>query len=131
MQDDQRPTPEDAAIASRRSFLRLGAVGAATVVSIQPAFAQSAISVLNCQIPVPDAHGSYIAADGAVVPAGTPGAFPGTARPYTGEEVKAAMRGGNLPYTNYDQSQAYMNYIRRLRGGQSGFTCFASIQMPR
>jgi hypothetical protein len=36
-----------------------------------------------------------------------------------------------LPGTSYDQSSAYLNYIRRLRAGQPGFTCYASIQMPR
>ena len=47
------------------------------------------------------------------------------------EEVKRAFRGRSLPGTTYDQSQAYLQYIRRLQAGQSGFTCFASIQMPR
>ena len=66
-----------------------------------------------------------------VPPAGTKGAFPGAPRPFTGEEVKKAFRGQSLPGTTYDQSQAYLQYIRRLQAGQSGFTCFASIQMPR
>ncbi len=124
---------QDAMVASRRRVLKLGAIGAAAVVTVQPAMAQAAASVLNCQIPVPDPSQShnYIAADGSIVPAGTPGAFPGPARAYTGEEVKAALNGVSLPHAGYDQSRAYMNYIRNLRGGQSGFTCFASIQMPR
>ena len=41
------------------------------------------------------------------------------------------MNGRTLPGTSYDQSQAYVNYIRRLQAGQSGFTCYASLQMPR
>jgi hypothetical protein len=45
--------------------------------------------------------------------------------------VKRALRGGTLPGTSYDQSQAYVKYIRRLQQGQSGFTCYASLQMPR
>jgi hypothetical protein len=57
--------------------------------------------------------------------------FPPAMRPYTGEEVKRAMKGGPLPGTTYDQKRAYLNYIRRLQGGQSGFTCYASLQMPR
>ena len=28
-------------------------------------------------------------------------------------------------------TQAYQSYIRRLQQGVSGFTCYASIQMPR
>jgi hypothetical protein len=28
-------------------------------------------------------------------------------------------------------AQAYANYIRRLQSGMSGFTCYASLQMPR
>ncbi len=128
---DASDAAHDAQIAARRQVLKLGAIGATAVVTVRPAMAQAAVSVLNCQIPVPQNVGSYVAADGSVVPAGTPGAFPGTARPFTGEEVKAALQGGSLPHTSYDQSRAYLNYIRQLRAGQSGFTCFASIQMPR
>jgi hypothetical protein len=90
-------------------------------------------SVVTCQIPVPDPgrHGSYIAADGSVVPAGTSGAFAPPAAPLRGEDVKNALSGGSLPGVEYDRSRAYMNYIRRLQRGTSGFTCFASLQMPR
>lgn len=117
---------------SRRALM-LGAASASAIVSIKPALAQTAGSVLNCEIPVPDPGraGSYIAADGSVVPARTKGAFPPAARAFRGEEVKQAMNGGNLPGTTYDQSRAYTNYIRRLQRGTSGFTCFASLQMPR
>lgn len=117
----------------RRALLMLGAVGASTVVSIRPAIAQSAVSVLNCEIPVPGPHatGQYIDPFGKLVPPGTAGAFPPAGRNFTGEEVKAAMGGRSLPGTSYEQSQAYVNYIRRLQAGQSGFTCYASIQMPR
>ena len=118
--------------ASRRALM-LGAVSASAIVSIKPALAQTAGSVLNCEIPVPDPGraGSYIDANGKVVPAGTKGAFPPAVRPFRGEEVKKAMNGGNLPGTTSDQSRAYTNYIRRLQRGTSGFTCFASLQMPR
>ena len=109
-------------VASRRQLLMGGAVAASTIVSI-----------LNCTIPVPDQGraGKYIAPNGQVVPPGTPGAFPGTGRSYTGEQVKQALRGRPLPGTSYDQNQAYLNYIRRLQSGTSGFTCYASLQMPR
>jgi hypothetical protein len=119
---------------SRRQLLIGGAVAASAIVSIRPALAQTAASVLNCQVPVPDAPraGGMIARDGSIVPAGTPGAFPGASRPFTGEEVKAAMKHGRmLPGTTYDQNSAYLNYIRRLQQGTSGFTCYASLQMPR
>ncbi|MFL9842444.1 hypothetical protein ABS767_15850 [Sphingomonas sp. ST-64] len=117
---------------SRRALM-LGAASASAIVSIKPALAQSAGSVLNCEIPVPDAGraGNYIAADGSLVPAGTQGAFPPAGRAFKGEEVKQALSGANLPGTTYDQSRAYTNYIRRLQRGTSGFTCFASLQMPR
>lgn len=116
-----------------RRALMLGAASASAIVSIKPALAQTAGSVLNCEIPVPDPGraGSYIAADGSVVPAGTKGAFPPAGRAFKGEEVKQALGGANLPGTTYDQSRAYTNYIRRLQRGTSGFTCFASLQMPR
>ncbi len=118
---------------SRRRALQLGAIGAATVVSIRPALAQTAGSILNCEIPVPGPRGAgqSIAADGRLVPTGTAGSFPGSNRPFKGEDVKRALRGGTLPGTSYDQSQAYVKYIRRLQQGQSGFTCYASLQMPR
>ena len=115
-----------------RRALMLGAVGASTVLTIRPALAQATGSVLACQIPVPDPQraGNHIAADGKLVPPGTPGAFAPSGRPFTGEEVKRALRGRTLPGTSYEQSQAYLNYIRRLQAGQSGFTCFASLQTP-
>ena len=117
----------------RRALLRLGALGAAAVVTIRPAIAQAATSVLTCTIPVPDPGraGSHIAADGSVVPTGTAGAFPGSPTPLKGEDVKAALSGRSFPGTDPSKSQAWTNYIRRLQRGQSGFTCYASLQMPR
>ena len=128
------PTERKEAIPGRRRVLMLGAAAASTVVTVRPALAQAAGSALTCEIPVPDAgsSGNFIAADGSVVPPGTPGAFPPPGRNLKGEEVKAAIRGGrSLPGYSYEQSQAYTNYIRRLQSGMSGFTCYASIQMPR
>ncbi|HSI19224.1 MAG TPA: hypothetical protein VK980_15740 [Sphingomonas sp.] len=117
----------------RRRALILGATGAVAVVSIRPALAQTAASVAHCEIPVPDAGraGSYVAADGSLVAPGTTGAFPGPGQPLKGEDVKNALAGGQLPGTTADQSRAYTNYIRKLQSGTSGFTCFASLQMPR
>jgi hypothetical protein len=88
---------------------------------------------MHCEIPVPDPGraGQYVAADGKLVPAGTPGAFPAAGTPFKAEDVKRALNGGTLPGTTYEQSRAYTNYIRRLQSGTSGFTCFASLQMPR
>lgn len=119
---------------NRRTVLALGAVAASTVVTIRPALAQTAGSVLNCEIPVPspEAAGSYIAPDGSLVPAGTEGAFPPAPRPITGEEAKQLLRGGMSPAgVDAEAAQAYANYIRRLQVGMSGFTCYASLQMPR
>lgn len=121
------------AIPSRRHMLALGAVGVSAALTIRPAFAQTAVSVMNCQIPVPGPGGAgkFIDTQGRLVPPGTRGAFPGALRPFTGEEVKRAFRGQSLPGTTYNQSQAYLQYIRRLQAGQSGFTCFASITTSR
>ncbi len=118
---------------TRRRALMMGAVAASAVVSVRPALAQAAGSVLNCEIPVPGPHatGQSIAADGSLVTPDTPGAYMATGQKYTGEQVKAAMNGRSLPGTSADQSEAYVNYIRRLQHGQSGFTCYASLQMPR
>jgi hypothetical protein len=130
---DQEPAGRSFA-PSRRTVLALGAVAASTVVTVRPAFAQTAGSVLNCEIPVPspDKVGNYIAADGTLVPPGTPGAFAPAPRPLTGEEVRVLMNHGPTPAgLDPDAAQAYLNYIRRLQAGTSGFTCFASLQMPR
>ncbi|HEY0445439.1 MAG TPA: hypothetical protein VGD19_03200 [Allosphingosinicella sp.] len=119
---------------NRRVVLALGAAAASTVVTIRPALAQTAGSVLNCEIPVPapQAAGQYIAADGSLVPPGTAGAFPPAPRPITGEEAKLLLRGGPSPAgIDSESAQAYANYIRRLQAGMSGFTCYASLQMPR
>ena len=129
--ESQEVMPQDGV--NRRRALMLGAVGATAIVSIRPALAQTAASVVTCEIPVPDPGraGSYIAPDGQLVPAGTQGAFapPGVA--YKADDVKRALSGGTLPGADYESSRAYTNYIRRLQSGTSGFTCFASLQMPR
>ena len=119
---------------TRRTVLALGAAAASTVVTIRPALAQTAGSVLNCEIPVPgpQAGGQYIAADGSLVAPGTPGSFAPSPRPIGGEEAKALLQRGMTPPGMDSQSaQAYANYIRRLQSGMSGFTCYASLQMPR
>lgn len=133
MSDIETNAEKDAPDATRRRALMLGAVAASAVVSIRPALAQTTGSVLNCEIPVPDParRGQFVAPTGQLVPADTPGAFPPSPRPFTGEEVRRALQGRSLPGTSPDQSRAYTQYIRRLQYGQSGFTCYASLQNPR
>ncbi|MBN8839664.1 MAG: hypothetical protein J0I25_05620 [Sphingomonadales bacterium] len=131
MNDDGETTAEGA---TRRRALMLGAAGAAAVVSIRPALAQTAGSVLACEIPVPDPSraGGFIDSQGNVVPAGTKNAFAPPPRPLRGEDVKQAMAsGGNLPGMDYERSRAYLKYVGRLQRGTAGFTCFASLQMLR
>ncbi|WP_156678847.1 hypothetical protein [Sphingomonas profundi] len=121
------------ASATRRGLM-LGAAAASTVVTIRPALAQAAGSVMNCQIPVPDPRmgsNKWIDPRGRVVDAGTPGAFRAPNRPFTAEQVKKAMQGANFPNADYDTSRAYMAYIRKMQNGTSGFTCYQSLQMPR
>jgi hypothetical protein len=120
-------------VRSRRRILQLGAIGASSLILVKPALAQTAGSVLNCEIPIPapSASGQYIGADGSLVSPDTPGSFAPPYRNFTGEEVKRALRGRNLPGASYEETRAYVNYIRRLQAGQSGFTCYASLQMPR
>ncbi|MFD1766903.1 hypothetical protein ACFSAG_08615 [Sphingorhabdus buctiana] len=134
MMSGEIPDNDDAMqMPTRRRALMLGAAGVAAVVSVRPALAQTAGSVLNCEIPVPGPHGAgmNIDATGNLVAPDTPGSFTATGQRFSGEEVKRALSGQTLPGTTYEQSQAYVNYIRRLQAGQSGFTCFASLQMPR
>jgi len=130
---EDKPGEEGGFRPSRRSVLVLGAAAASTVVTIRPALAQTAGSVMACEIPIPapNAAGSFIADDGSLVAAGTPGAHPPLARPLKGEEVKQLLRSGIAPPGVDSQSaQAYAQYIRRLQAGMSGFTCYASLQMP-
>jgi hypothetical protein len=129
MSDGQEEQNE--AISSRRTVLALGAAAASTVVTIRPAFAQTAGSVMNCTIPIPASGmgGNMIAADGSVVASGTPGAFPPLMRPLTGEEAKKLLQGGQAPAgIDYESAQAYANYIRRLQPGVGGYSCYASLQ---
>ena len=130
---DDPANGDKAFVPSRRTVLALGVAAASTVVTIRPALAQTAGSVLNCEIPVPGPHagGSAIAPDGSLVAPGTPGAAAPLARPLTGEEAKLLLRGSTPPGVNPQSAQAYANYIRRLQAGMSGFTCYASLQMPR
>ncbi|HEX9948030.1 MAG TPA: hypothetical protein VGA98_10865 [Allosphingosinicella sp.] len=134
---EQNDNPEEGigARPSRRVVLALGAAAASTVVTIRPALAQTAGSVLNCEIPVPAPQagaGNFIAADGSLVPPGTPGAYPPLSRPLKGEEVRTMLNSGRAPAgVDSETAQAYANYIRRLQAGMSGFTCYASLQMPR
>lgn len=130
---DDKAAGAQAFVPSRRTVLVLGAAAASTVVTVRPALAQAAGSVLNCEIPVPGPHagGNYIGPDGGLVAPGTPGAAPPLARPLRGEEVRVLLRGSTPPGVNPQSAQAYANYIRRLQAGMSGFTCYASLQMPR
>lgn len=131
---DHNQAGTKAFVPSRRTVLVMGAAAASTVVTIRPALAQTAGSVLNCEIPVPGPHagGNFIAQDGSLVAPGTPGAAAPLARPLRGEEVRSLLRSGAAPAGVDPQSaQAYANYIRRLQSGMSGFTCYASLQMPR
>jgi len=134
---DPQGQPEQAAVAdahatSRRQLLKLGAVAGTVVLTVRPGIAQAATSVITCQIPVPDPTraGQAVAPDGTMVPKGTPGAFAG-GRTFSGEQVRGGLRGGNLPGASYEESQAYLNYVRRLQHGRSGFTCYASLMVPR
>ena len=134
MADDAQTFPDSGdAVPTRRRMLQLGAISASAVITIRPALAQTAASVMNCEIPVPDPArtGRWIAQDGSLVDPNTPGSFAPPARPLTGDEVKAALGGAPYPGVDYQTSQAYTNYIRRLQQGTSGFTCYASLQMPR
>jgi len=134
MTDEVQEPGQGDGVPTRRRLLMLGAASASVVITIRPALASTTASVMNCQIPVPDSAraGRWIAQDGTLVDPNVPGAFPPPARPLKGEEVKSAILNGRpYPGTNYDASKAYTNYIRRLQRGTSGFTCFASLQMPR
>ena len=135
---DAQPDPGEVPDADRarttRRRLMMGAASASAVVTIRPALANTAASVMNCQIPIPDPRmgaGKWIDSRGGMVDAGTPGAFRPPNRPMTADQVKRAMQGANFPGYDYDTSRAYMAYVRKLQNGMAGFTCYQSLQMPR
>jgi len=116
---------------SRRRMLMLGAAGASMVVTIRPALAQTATSVLTCAIPVPDPkqRGKWVARDGTLVAPYTRGAFAPPNQPLKGEDVRKAVRQNvPLPGTTRAQTDAYVQYMQRLQNGTSGFTCFVSLK---
>src|SRR3546814_13704913 len=104
----QQPGEAPARGTTGRRAWKLGAVGAASVVSFRPARAQTNASILTCEIPVPDEGraGSYIAPGGSVVPAGTPGAFAPAGARFKGEDVRRAINGGQLPGVDTERSKA-------------------------
>jgi hypothetical protein len=114
-------------------MLMLGAASASMVVTIRPALAQTA--GIGAHLRDPDSRPKRAEAGSRPTDAGaanTAGAFQPPVRPLKGEEVRTVMaRGGTYKGASYEQSQAYTNYIRRLQNGMSGFTCYASLQMPR
>lgn len=119
---------------ARRAVLMLGAVAASSVVTIRPAIAATAASVLNCRIPLPDPPhaGQWIDAEGRLVPANTRGAVAGPpGGVVTGEQAKHMMQGLTPPGMDPTARQNYVRYIQRLQRGTSGFTCYASLQAPR
>ena len=120
------------AATGRRGVLMLGAVAASSVVTIRPALASTAASVLNCKIPIPDPpnSGKYISQEGKLVAPATQGAVRPAPRPITGDEAKKMINGASPPGFDPNAREAYVNYIRRLQHGTSGFTCYASLQMP-
>ena len=126
MTDTPPDAPDRPPGPGRRDLLLAGGtLAVASVITIRPALAQATGSILACDIPVRTAIGP----DGEPVRPDTPGAAP--PRVFKGEDVKRALNGGPLPGASSEQSDAYLNYIRRLQRGDAGFTCFASIQNPR
>ena len=99
---------ENKASGCGRRALMLGVAGVAAIVSVRPALAQTAGSVLNCQIPVPGPHGTgmNIDAAGMLVPPDTPGSFVATGQNFTGEEGKRPCTGRTPSGTSYEPNQA-------------------------
>ncbi len=140
--EDERPeTKSDPAeggvegqdLATRRSMLRLGALGAAAVFTVRPGagLAQTAVSGITCSIPVPQSSqaGKWIKDDGTVVNPNTKNSYQPPSTPIRGEDVKNSLAYGTR-YSGYNQSatNAFNNYIKKLTRGVQGFTCYSSIQ---
>ncbi len=118
---------------TRRSMLRLGALGAAAVFTIRPGagLAQAAVSGITCSIPVPQTSqsGKWIRSNGDVVNANTSNSFRPPSTPLRGEDVKNSLAYGTR-YSGYSQNatNAFNNYIKKLTLGKQGYTCYSSIQ---
>lgn len=132
MTDETPPSdrsPDPGRAPSRRDLLLAGGtVAAASVITIRPALAQATGSILTCEIAIREPLGP----DGKPAKPGKsdkPGTVP--PRTFKGEDVRRALQGRVLPGTTSKESDTYMKYIRRLQQGNSGFTCFASLQNPR
>lgn len=143
-EEDQQPdagqpavamTDEEQALQSRRSLLRMGALGAAAVVTIRPGLAQGAVtSALTCKIGIPLAadSGKWVKKDGSLVAANTNNSWAFPSSPLKGEDVKNAIKyQTNIPGTVADQTKGYLAYINnKITSGKPGFTCYASLQSP-
>ena len=116
---DQAPSTDSPNIVTRRRALVMGAVTASAVVSVKPALAQSAGSALNCSITVPTR--TETRSRSVIDP---------VTKEVVSEEYSVSLPGGTYSGERIRRGQVpsdHLNYIRGLRRGQSGFTCFASI----
>ncbi|MDB5687092.1 MAG: hypothetical protein JWR77_1681, partial [Rhizorhabdus sp.] len=95
------PDPQHA----RRDLLRLGALGAAAVVTVRPGMAQAAASALTCSIPVPDPGNStkWIRYDGVLVSKNTKDSYQGPTSALKGVDVRNALNYGTS-YPGYGSS---------------------------
>lgn len=140
--EDERPeTQSDPAegvvegqdMATRRSMLRMGALGAAAVFTVRPGagLAQATVSGITCSIPVPQTSqsGKWIRSNGDVVNPNTANSFRPPSTPLAGEDVKNSLAYGTR-YSGYNQNatNAFNNYIKKLTMGKQGYTCYSSIQ---
>lgn len=123
---EETPRAEEKSDSHRqaRRALILGAVASSAIVSVRPALAQTASSVLTCEITVPAIEQGpiYVDSYGNIVDRETKGATLLPPRTFKGEQISR----GRVP-----GPRAYRDLIRRLRPGMSGFTCYASIQGRR
>lgn len=133
-QPENVPLERSDNLATRRSILRVGALGTAAVVAIRPGMAQGAVtSALTCSVPVPDSAnaGKWIKKDGSVVKANSKDSYPPPSSPLAGEDVKNSLKyGTDYPGYSSTQSDAYNEYIKKLTVGKQGYTCYASLQSP-
>ncbi|RYI03247.1 MAG: hypothetical protein EON48_16040 [Acetobacteraceae bacterium] len=132
-QPEALPAEKDDQLTTRRSMLRIGALGAAAVVTVRPGIAQAASSALTCSIPVPQSSqaGKWIKHNGDVVNANSPNSYAPPTSPLKGEDVKNSLKyGTTYPGYTSQKTAAYNEYIKDLTVGKQGYTCYASIQSP-
>ncbi len=133
-------------VASRRQLLKLGALAAPAVITLNsaPAMAQAVSSTLMCEVPFPERGQERLCRDGATCyPGGyvdgqgyvcgqdaefKPSTHGGGSIDYAGQTFNGNQIVNQLAPNRFSNPQkAYYNYVKKLQQGEYGYSCFTSL----